>query len=140
MTDPAIPVEIAPPRPRRKKGPLLIATLVVLLVVAMAAVVLVLGSGQKIRYEIETDDGTAGQISWAVDNSGVEREPASNGAGGSKVSTPWQKTVEFNAENQQAAVAVDGATGTATCRIYLNGRIVSEASGLEGVLCQTVLP
>lgn len=109
----------------------------------MAAVVLVVGSGQKIRYEIETDDGTAGQISWATDNSGVEREPASTGQGGTsgaKVSTPWQKTVTFKAEDQQAAVAVDGASGTATCRIYLNGRKVSEASGLQSVLCQSVLP
>jgi len=109
----------------------------VVVVVALTVAIIFVGGGRKVRYEIESVDGNAQIISWATDNGGVSRIPRTQGQ---KVETPWSATVTFQAADQVAAVATDGATGKVSCRIFLNGRQVAESTGRQDVLCQALVP
>ncbi|WP_433381628.1 hypothetical protein ACQPZX_17445 [Actinoplanes sp. CA-142083] len=125
----------AAPGPRRKKILLIALGVAAVLIVALAATLIVRGGGHKVRYEIETSSGNANGILWSLGGPSQFDKKVPDSPGGT-VSTPWSKTVTFKDENQLAALTTEVASGTATCRIFVDGKKVDEATHEGQATCQ----
>ncbi|MEU4235991.1 MmpS family transport accessory protein [Actinoplanes sp. NPDC026619] len=128
MTEPALPTIQTPSRTT------LVAILAVVAAVLLATVagILVAGGGKSVRYEVETSGSSALRITYVADGNQSQLVPQADSS--------WSETVEFTGANQWAAVGADFPNGTATCRIFLNGKKLAESAGRGGALCETTIP
>lgn len=120
----------------RKKTLLIVLSAVAVVVAAGVAATLVVGSGRehRVRYEIESSSGRADGILWSIDDHLFDKKmPA---AGESTVRTPWSTTVRFTTPGQLAQLTTEVADGTATCRIFLDGRKVAEKTSGKEATCR----
>jgi hypothetical protein len=98
------------------------------------------GRGHEVSYGIETTNGTTPVVTYTYTEGGLAaHRPDTMGA---TASTPWSTTVTFEEPASLISVATDsgGPTGTGTCRIFVDGDEVAEASGIGGAVCEAVVP
>jgi hypothetical protein len=119
----------------RKKIVLIAVGMAMVAVVGLAVVLIVRGGGYEVRYEIETSSGNSNGILWSVDTSHFDKKVPDSADG--TIATPWSKVVRFKDENQLAALATEVRSGTATCRIFVDGKKVAEDTSDGEATCQT---
>jgi hypothetical protein len=114
---------------------LIVLSTVAVVAAAGVAATLIAGSGREhqVRYEIESSSGNANGILWSIDNRLFDKKmPA---AGESTVRTPWSATVRFTRPDQLAQLTTEVADGTATCRIFLDGKKADEKTSGREATC-----
>lgn len=119
----------------KKKTLLIVLSTVAVVAAAGVAATLIAGSDRqhRVRYEIESSSGNANGILWSIDNRLFDKKmPA---AGESTVRTPWSTTVRFTTPDQLAQLTTEVADGTATCRIFLDGKKVDERTSDKEATC-----
>lgn len=114
-----------------------LAAVFLLAAAAVTATVLLRGGGYEVRYEVDTSSRTTRMITWTTGTGdfGTFRPETP----GDLVKTPWSTTVTFEDINTRASVATDTPTGTATCRIFVDGKKVAESTMTAGAICDAVL-
>jgi hypothetical protein len=92
--------------------------------------------GTELRFEVETASGGAHQIAWHI---GPEQRGLFNRTSMTKlVPTPWSATVtadDYPGDGGTFLVARSSATDELTCRIIVDGKVVSEATKVQFVGC-----
>ena len=123
----------SPARPRKKKIVLAVAAVAVAVAGLAATLIALRNDDHQIRYEIESSSGTANGILWSIDGQVFDKKMPR--AGESTVRTPWSTTVRFTTSGQLAQLTTEVAKGSATCRIFLDGRKVEERTGDRAATC-----
>ncbi|MFI7373382.1 hypothetical protein ACIBSW_25145 [Actinoplanes sp. NPDC049668] len=92
--------------------------------------------GAQVRFEVETASGSALQIAWDIGPAHIGRklgEPK-----GEPFPTPWSTTVTVD-DDQFLELAHIGAissdTDKVTCRIFIEGDLVSEDAADRAAIC-----
>lgn len=136
MVFPVTPIDV-PAAPRRKKRIVLVAAAVAVVLIGFAVTLALVGRGHKVRYEVETSSGTARMIAWDNGDGDLVKTPESLD---DQATTPWSITETFEESGVRVGVAADIETGTAICRLYIDGRLVDQSQGTVGALCEATIP
>lgn len=108
------------------------------LVVALAVTLLLVGGGHKVRYEVETSTGEARIIAWDTSDGDLAKIPTESPD--QRAATPWSTTETFKGSGTRVSVVVAAEVGSARCRLYVDGKLVSEYEGNLEALCEATLP
>jgi hypothetical protein len=133
-----LPIE---PRPRRSRPAIYLAAGLAVLILAGAAIAFVIrGHGtdrnRDVRFEAETDSGTAYSISWAVgfDEHATDYRKEFK----TQVGTPWSMTVPDTADRTDERITllvVPDDDREATCRIIVDGKVAYENTSIKVAAC-----
>ncbi|GID97611.1 hypothetical protein ACFQFC_23865 [Amorphoplanes digitatis] len=129
------------PRPRRFWPALYLAAGLTVLILAGSAIVFAVrgdstDTNRGIRFEAETDSGTAYSISWAIgfdeDDTDYLKEFKTH------VGTPWSMTVPETADRtdeRTTLLVVPDDDNKATCRIFVDGKLAYENTSIKVAAC-----
>jgi hypothetical protein len=129
MLPPVIDVDATDePQPRRRSRiRTYVAVAVAVLVVAGGATAYLVHrySGTEVRFEVESASGNARQIQWNIGHTHIGSKTGDRR--GEPFPTPWSTTVMVDDWNGTATLmAKSSDTDDVTCRILVEGKVVSE--------------
>ncbi len=86
-------------------------------------------AGHQVRFEATAQSGRLTMVNWSIlEDASVETDPTS----------PWTKTVTLETAAGLVGINASG-TGTVTCRLLVDGKVVDEGSSEGTVNCSRVL-